>query len=82
MFDTLAAKAEFELLHYFVRKKGIVISRKLLNSVWGFGFEGESRTVDVLIRTLCQKLGDSGALISAVRSVGYIAKVKGKGESI
>ena len=63
---------EFELLSYLVRNKGIVLTRdKIMNEVWGFDFEGESRTVDVHIRTLRQKLGDSGKMIETVRNVGY-----------
>lgn len=63
---------EFELLSYLVRNKGIVLTRdKIMNEVWGFDFEGESRTVDVHIRTLRQKLGDNGKIIETVRNVGY-----------
>ena len=52
---------EFELLYYLVSNKGIVLSRdKLMNEVWGTDFEGETRTVDVHIRTLRQKLGSAG----------------------
>lgn len=63
---------EFELLHYLMKNQGIVLSRdKIMNTVWGFDFEGESRTVDVHIRTLRIKLGDSGKLIKTIRNVGY-----------
>lgn len=63
---------EFELLTYLIINKEIVLSRdKLMEQVWGFDFEGESRTVDMHIKTLRQKLGDSGNLIKTVRSVGY-----------
>lgn len=63
---------EFELLHYLVINKGIVLSRdKLMNEVWGTDFEGESRTVDVHIRSLRQKLGLYGDYIVTVRNVGY-----------
>lgn len=52
--------------------EGIVLSRdKIMNQVWGFDYEGESRTVDMHIKTLRQKLGDGGALIKTVRNVGY-----------
>ena len=65
---------EFELLYYLVTNKGIVLSRdKLMNEVWGTDFEGETRTVDVHIRTLRQKLGDAGEHIVTVRNVGYKA---------
>jgi len=43
----------------------------LLTQVWGYGFDGESRTVDVHVRTLRQKLGEAGGLIETVRGVGY-----------
>lgn len=63
---------EFELLHYLMNNQDIVLTRdKLMNEIWGFDFEGESRTVDVHIRTLRQKLGASGKLIQTVRNVGY-----------
>lgn len=63
---------EYELLFYLMKNKGLVVSRdKLINEVWGYDFEGESRTVDVHIRTLRLKLGDAGKLIQTIRSVGY-----------
>ncbi len=63
---------EFELLHYLVINKGIVLTRdKIMNEVWGTDFEGESRTVDVHIRSLRQKLGACGDYIVTVRNVGY-----------
>lgn len=63
---------EFELLCYLMENRGIVLSRdKLLNTVWGYDFDGETRTVDVHIRTLRQKLGDCGKRIETVRGVGY-----------
>ena len=50
----------------------IMLSRtQLLNQIWGYEFDGESRTVDVHIRTLRQKLGDAGDLIETVRGIGY-----------
>lgn len=52
--------------------QGAVLTRDvLLENIWGYGSESETRTVDVHIRTLRQKLGDSGALIETVRGVGY-----------
>lgn len=64
---------EFELLAYLVRNRGIVMSRdKLMDKIWGYDFEGETRTVDVHIRTLRQKLGDDGEIIKTVRNVGYM----------
>ena len=63
---------EFELLDYLMRNKGIVLTReKLLDTVWNLDYEGESRTVDVHIGSLRQKLGQCGHLISTVRGVGY-----------
>jgi len=63
---------EYELLYYLMKNAGIVLSRdKILQTVWGYDFEGESRTVDMHIKTLRQKLGTSGKLIKTVRNVGY-----------
>jgi len=63
---------EFELLYYLVKNQGLVLSReKIMNEVWGFEFEGETRTIDVHIRTLRLKLGDAGKYIHTIRNVGY-----------
>lgn len=63
---------EFELLAYLIQNKGIVLSRdKIMEEIWGFDFEGESRTVDVHIAFLRQKLGSYGGLIKTIRNVGY-----------
>lgn len=63
---------EFELLCYLLENKGRVLTRdQILNKIWGYGFDGESRTVDVHIRTLRQKLGVCGQYIETVRGVGY-----------
>lgn len=63
---------EYELLHVLLMNKGVVLSRdRLMSEVWGTDFEGESRTVDVHIRTLRQKLGPAGEYIETVRHVGY-----------
>ena len=68
---TLTLK-EFELLQHLMENQGIVLSRdRLLGHVWGYDFDGETRTVDVHIRTLRQKLGGCGELIETVRGVGY-----------
>ena len=68
---TLTLK-EFELLKFLMENQGIVLSRdRLLGHVWGYDFDGETRTVDVHIRTLRQKLGPCGELIETVRGVGY-----------
>lgn len=66
---------EFELLKYLMLNKGIVLSReKIMNQVWGFEYEGESRTVDMHIKTLRQKLGTYGSCIKTVRNVGYMVE--------
>lgn len=63
---------EFELLKYLMENAGIVLTRdKLLEEVWGYEYEGETRTLDVHIRTLRQKLGEAGAIIETVRGIGY-----------
>ncbi|HZK00380.1 MAG TPA: response regulator transcription factor [Tissierellaceae bacterium] len=63
---------EFELLYYLIKNQNIVLTREMImNEVWGFDFEGETRTVDVHIGTLRQKLGESGKLIQTIRNVGY-----------
>lgn len=63
---------EFELLYLLLKNKDIVLTREMLmEQVWGFDFEGETRTVDVHIATLRQKLGEQGQLIQTIRNVGY-----------
>lgn len=63
---------EYELLKFLMINANVVMSRdKILSEVWGFEYEGESRTVDMHIKTIRQKLGDLGTLIKTVRSVGY-----------
>ena len=63
---------EFELLRYLMENQGLVVSRdQILERIWGYEFAGETRTVDVHIRTLRQKLGESGYLIETARGVGY-----------
>lgn len=63
---------EFELLEKLMRNQGIVLTRdQLLTEIWGYDFDGETRTVDVHIRTLRQKLGEKGEIIQTVRGVGY-----------
>ena len=71
---------EYELLKYFLQNQGIVLSRdKIMDTIWGMDFEGESRTVDMHIKTLRQKLGSCGSYIKTVRNVGYKLE-KGKEE--
>ncbi len=69
---TLTLK-EYELLKLLLQNKNIVMSRNaLLNSVWGYNFDGETRTVDVHIRSLRTKLKSASQLIKTVRGVGYV----------
>lgn len=64
---------EFELLKLLLLNRGIVLTRdKIMDQVWGFEYEGESRTVDMHIKTLRQKLGTAGGSIKTVRNVGYM----------
>lgn len=64
---------EYELLRLLVSNVGVVMSReKIMIHVWGTDFEGESRTVDMHIKTLRQKLGEMGSRIKTVRNVGYV----------
>ena len=63
---------EFELLCFLLENDGMVLTRdKILARIWGYDFDGETRTVDVHVRTLRQKLGECGPLIETVRGVGY-----------
>ena len=63
---------EFELLKLFLQNAGIVMTREtIMEKIWGIDFEGESRTLDMHIKTLRQKLGDAGKHIKTVRNVGY-----------
>ena len=65
-------RKEFELLQFLMENKGLVMTRnQILCHVWGYDFDGETRTVDVHVRTLRQKLGEAGNLIETVRGVGY-----------
>lgn len=64
---------EYELLRYLMINRNIVLSREnIMRVVWGTEFEGESRTVDVHIRSLRHKLGTAGKQIKTVRNVGYV----------
>lgn len=63
---------EFELLYYLMNNLDVVLSRdRIMNEIWGYEYAGETRTVDVHIRSLRQKLGDAGRYIKTVRNVGY-----------
>ena len=63
---------EFELLRLLMKNAGKVLTRdSLLENIWGYDFDGETRTVDVHVRTLRSKLGEDGDIIETVRGVGY-----------
>lgn len=63
---------EIEVLYQLLYHRGKVLTRQqLLSTVWGYDFDGETRTVDVHIRSLRQKLGEGGGIIETVRGVGY-----------
>lgn len=63
---------EYELLKLLLLNQNIVLSRdKIMERVWGFDFEGETRTVDMHIKTLRQKLGEAASCIKTIRNVGY-----------
>lgn len=64
---------EYELLKYLLHNCGIVLERdQIMEHVWGTEYEGESRTLDMHIKTLRQKLGEYGSRIRTVRNVGYV----------
>jgi two-component system alkaline phosphatase synthesis response regulator PhoP len=68
---------EYELLHLFLSQPGTAFTREqLLSSVWNAEYLGETRTVDMHIRTLRQKLGTYGHMIETVRNVGYRLEAK------
>ncbi len=70
---------EYELLRYLMTNPNVVLSRdSIMREVWGYDFEGESRTVDMHIKTLRQKLGEEGSRIRTVRNVGYSIEEKGE----
>jgi two-component system alkaline phosphatase synthesis response regulator PhoP len=76
--DVALTQKEFELLCLLLRNRGQVITReRLIEQVWGYAFTGETRTVDVHVRTLRQKLGPAGAYVQTVRGYGY--KIDGEG---
>ena len=77
--DVVLTLKEFELLNLLISRQGIVFTRaQLLDEIWGYGFDGESRTVDVHVRTLRQKLGPAGNYIETVRGIG--SKIGGEKE--
>ena len=73
---------EFELLSLLMRNHGIVVPRDtIMERVWKENFEGESRTIDMHIKSLRQKLGEAGKIIRTVRNVGYMAEWKDDNEA-
>lgn len=77
--DITVTFKEFELLCLLLDNIGTVLSReKIISKVWGYDFDGESRTVDVHIRTLRMKLGSCGSMIETVRGIGYKAVEAGQ----
>lgn len=70
--ETELTYKEYGLLKFLLENSGMPVSRdRLMEAVWGFAFTGESRTVDMHIKTLRKKLGAAGSLIETVRNVGY-----------
>ena len=70
--EVLLTHKEFELLEYLLENSNLVLTRdKILDCIWGYSAEVETRTLDVHLRSLLQKLGPCGALIETVRGVGY-----------
>ena len=70
--DVVLTQKEFQMLCLLAENRGTVFSREqLISKVWGYDFDGETRTVDVHIRTLRQKLGKCGEYICTVRGFGY-----------
>lgn len=64
---------EYELLSLFILNKGLVLTRDtIMDQVWGTDYEGESRTIDMHVKTLRQKLGEYGTRIKTIRNVGYV----------
>ncbi len=70
--DVVLTLKEYDLLAYLLSNKEVVLGRdRIIEVVWGYDFQGESRTIDMHIKTLRQKLGDEGKYIQTVRGVGY-----------
>ena len=73
--DIALTMREFDLLSFLIQSPGVVFTREeLLQRVWGWDFDGGSRTVDVHVQTIRQKLGDAAKMIETVRGVGYRLK--------
>ncbi len=72
-------RKEYDILELLMKSGELVVTReRLLSEVWGYAFEGESRTVDVHIRTLRQKLGPAGSYVETIRGVGYCIRPDGE----
>lgn len=70
--EVVLTRKEFDLLCLLLKNEDQVVTREqLIQQVWGYAFQGESRTVDVHVRTLRQKLGSAGEWVETVRGVGY-----------
>lgn len=70
--DIALTLKEYEILLLMIKNSGRVYTRdELLSKIWGYNFDGESRTVDVHMRTLRSKLGKCGKYIETVRGIGY-----------
>ncbi len=70
--DVRLSVKEFELLVYFIRNKGLALSREqILQAVWGYDFLGEARTIDTHVKMLRSKLGISGSYIKTIWGMGY-----------
>ncbi len=79
--DVVLNNKEFQLLGYLIKNSGIVLDRdKILDHIWGFGFEGDMRTVDAHIKMLRGKLGACGGYIKTVRGSGYLFEVNDEKE--
>ena len=73
-------RKEYDILVLLIKSGELVVTReRLLSEVWGYAFEGESRTVDVHIRTLRQKLGAAGGYVETIRGVGYCIRLNEEG---
>ena len=73
--DVTLTNKEYELLKYLLSHKGRVFTRaQILETIWGYEYEGESRTLDMHVKTLRQKLGEAGRYIITIRNVGFVLK--------
>lgn len=72
--DIQLTKTQFDLLHHLARNRGVVLTRdKLLTEVWGYEYQGDSNVVDVCVKGIRAKLGDT-SIIETVRGVGYVVR--------